>query len=211
MGERYLAPGAEDVGELLAGLQQQPPDVVLSLLAGESNRAFFDGLAAASLTHLPLMSLAAAEPEMKAYGGGRLDRHFSAWGYLASLPGAANEAFLQRLRRSQGEGAAASDAAVAAYVAVQLWAAAVREVRSPQTEAVNANVPHQTVMAPHGFAALDARSRHLWRQLRIAQVKPDGSLNEVLLLPRYIRPEPWPVFRSTAYWAAKLAPVEARP
>ena len=111
----------------LAGLQ---PDLVLSTLSGDSNGAFFDALAGAALTDLPLLSFAAAEPEMRAYGGGRLDRHFTAWAYLQSLPGAANERFLARLRRSQGESAQASDPAVSAYLAVQLWASAVAEVAS---------------------------------------------------------------------------------
>ena len=211
LGERLIAPAAPEVGELLADLRERRPDLVVSLVPGAANRALFDGLVAAGMGHLPVLSLGAAEPEMTAFGGGRLDRHFTAWSYLQSLSGAANEKFLHRLRARQGEGAAAGDTAMAAYVAVQLWAAAVREVRSPRTDAVNANVPLQTVVAPLGFAAVDSQSRHLWRQLRIAQVQPDGQLAEVLLLPRHIRPQPWPAFRSTAQWAARVGGGEASP
>lgn len=210
LGERYVPPGDADMGAVMADLQKLQPDVVLSMIAGDSNRAFFDALVAAALTDLPLLSFGAAEPEMTVFGGGRLDRHFAAWSYLQSEAGVANEAFLARLRRSQGEAAQASDPAVSAYLGVQLWAAAVREVGSPQTEAVNANVMHQTVPAPQGFAAVDSQSRHLWRQLRIAQVKPDGQLGEVFLLPRYIRPEPWPSFRSTEHWMAVMSHAEGR-
>lgn len=211
LGDRYIPLGGSDMGGVLADLQKLQPDVVLSTLSGDSNRAFFDALVAAGLTDLPLLSFSAAEPEMKAYDGGRLDRHFTAWSYLQSLPGDANEGFLARFRRSQGEAAQASDPAVSAYVAAQLWAAAVREVGSPRTDAVNANVLQQTVAAPYGFAAVDSRSRHLWRQLRIAQVRPGGLLTEVYGLPRYIRPEPWPAFRSTEYWTAVMPHVGARP
>ena len=100
---------------------------------------------------------------------------------------------------------------MSAYVAVMLWAAAVREVDSSQTDVVNANVAQQTVAAPQGFAAVDSRTRHLWRQLRIATVQPDGELSEVFMLPRYIRPEPWPAFRSTEHWMAVLPRADARP
>lgn len=202
LGERYVAPGGTDLGEVIDDLRRLQPDVVLSTVSGRSNGAFFDALVAAAMTDLPLLSFRAAEPEMQAFGGGRLDRHFTAWGYLQSQPGPANEGFLARLRRSQGEKAQASDPAVSAYVAMQLWAAAVREVGSPQTDVVNANVLQQAVPAPQGFAAVDSQSRHLWRQLRIAQVKPDGQLAEVYRLPRYIRPEPWPAFRSAEHWLA---------
>ncbi|MFN3304397.1 MAG: urea ABC transporter substrate-binding protein [Roseateles sp.] len=205
LGERYVPRAATDVGGIIDELAALQPDLVVSTLGGDSNRALFDALVAAALTDLPLLSFAAAEPEMRAYGGGRLDRHFTAWGYLQSLPGAANQDFLARLRRSQGPEVQASDPAVSAYVAVRLWAAAVTELQSEQTEAVNANLVQQTVAAPHGYAAVDPQTRHLWRQLRIAQVRPDGQLAEVWQLPQYVRPAPWPSFRSTQHWEALVA------
>jgi urea transport system substrate-binding protein len=211
LGERYLPLGSADVGAVTAELQALQPDLVLSTVSGDSNRAFFDALVAAALTDLPLLSFTAAEPEMRAYGGGRLDRHFTAWSYLQSLPGPANEAFLARLRRSQGDAAQASDPAVSAYVAVHLWAAAVAEAGSAQPEAVNANVLQQSVGAPYGFAAVDAQTRHLWRPLRVAQVRPDGELNEVWQLARHIKPAPWPAFRSTEHWAAIVARAGGQP
>lgn len=209
LGERYVPLGSADVGEAVTDINRLQPDFVLSTLGGTSNVAFFDGLVAAALTDLPLLSMGASEPEMRAFGGGRLDRHFAAWSYLQTLAGSDNTAFLERLHRSQGEAAQASDPAVAVYVAIQLWAAAVRELGSPQTDAVNANVLQQTVAAPHGFVAVDAQTRHVWRQLRIAQVRPDGSLNEVYALPRYIKPAPWPAFRSVEHWDAAIQRVKA--
>ena len=110
-----------------------------------------------------------------------------------------------RLRALNGADTQVSDPAVSSYVGVHLWAAAVRELGSAQTEGVNANVLQQSVSAPHGYAAVDAQSRHLWRQLRIAQVRPDGQLVEVWQVPRPIRPAPWPAFRSTEHWAAVVA------
>ncbi len=211
LGERYVPLAGSDMSAVLADLQNLQPELVISTLGGSSNRAFFDALVAASLTDLPLLSLRAAEPEMTAYDGGRLDRHFTAWSYLQSQPGPANQAFLARLKRSQGEGIQACDPAVSAYIGVQLWAAAVREVGSAQTDAVNANVLQQSVSAPQGFGAVDSQSRHLWRQLRIAQVKPGGQLAEVYALPNYIKPEPWPVFRSAEHWMAVLPRSEATP
>ncbi|MGQ3051132.1 MAG: urea ABC transporter substrate-binding protein [Roseateles sp.] len=211
LGERFVPQAGTDMSAVIDDLQRLQPDVVLSTVSGLSNGAFFDALVAAALTDLPLLSFRAAEPEMQAFGGGRLDRHFTAWGYLQSQPGPANQAFLARLQRSQGQAAQASDPAVSAYVSVLLWAAAVREVGSAQTETVNANVLQQTVSAPQGFAAVDSRTRHLWRQLRIAQAQPGGQLSEVFLLPGHIRPEPWPAFRSQAHWKAALARADARP
>lgn len=211
LGERYVPLAGDDMNGVLADLQKLQPDLVLSTIGGSSNRAFFDALVAAGLTDLPLLSLRAAEPEMVAYDGGRLDRHFTAWSYLQSQPGPENQAFLERLRRSQGEGVQVGDPAAAAYVGVQLWAAAVREVGSAQTDAVNANLLQQSVAFPQGFGAVDSQNRHLWRQLRIAQVRPGGQLSEVYALPRYIKPAPWPAFRSTEHWMAVIPRSEGAP
>ncbi len=204
LGERLVPLQAPDMAAVAADLHRLRPDLVLSTLGGDSNRALFDALVAEQLTDMPLLSFAAAEPEMRAYGGGRLDRHFVAWSYLQSLPGPANEAFLARLRALNGADTQASDPAVAAYVAVRLWAAAVREVGSVQPEAVNANVLQQSVEAPDGVAALDASTRRLWRRLRIAQVRPDGQLAEVWQTAQPIRPAVWPGYRSLAHWRALM-------
>lgn len=208
LGEHLVPADSPDMAAVVADLRRLRPELVLSTLSGVSNRAFFDALVAAELGDLPLLSFAAAEPELRAYGGGRLDHHFTAWSYLQSLPGPANEAFLSRLRALNGPDAQAGDPAVAAYVAVRLWAAAVREVGSAQTEAVNANVLQQSVDAPDGFAAVDAQTRRLWRRLRIAQVRPDGQLAEVWQTSRHIRPAVWPTYRSTEHWAALRAQPE---
>lgn len=202
LGERLLPLGSTDMAAVTDDLRRLKPDLVLNTINGDSNAALFGALADAGLSDLPLLSFSAAEPTMHAHGGGRLGRHFAAWSYLASLPGPGNDDFRARLRRFGGSAAEASDPVVSAHVGVQLWAAAVREVGNPQTEAVNATVGQQSVVAPHGIAIIDAQTRHLWRQLRIAQVRPDGRLDEVFASPGFIKPSPWPTYRPKAYWDA---------
>lgn len=185
----------------VARMAARRPDVVFSTVTGDGNRALFDALVNAGLADLPLLSLRASEPEMRAYGGGRLGRHFTAWAYLQSLPTPANADFLAQWRALHGTSVEPGDPAVSAYVAVRLWAAAVREAGRPEPDAVNALVVQQTVDGPFGMAAIDLPTRHLWRPLRIAQVRPSGELGEVALLAASVRPSPWPGFRSRAHWA----------
>jgi urea transport system substrate-binding protein len=204
LAERYLPLGATDMSAVLDDLRRLKPDLVLNTINGSSNQALFEALVDAGLTDLPMLSFSAAEPEMQAYGGGRLERHFVAWSYLQSLDTPQNRHFLAALHRAGNSSVATSDPAASAYAGVQLWAAAVREVGSPQTEAVNANLVQQSVVAPFGIAAVDPQTRHLWRQLRIAQVQPDGQLLEVYAQPRHIKPSPWPSYRSAEHWTSVI-------
>lgn len=186
VGEAALAPPARDLDAVLSGLKRARPDVVVSLLRGPLHRQWVDQSVASNLAALPLLALRARGADLRSADGGRLRQQFTAWSYLAP--------------KAAAGGLAADDESVAAALAVQLWAAAVRDARSVRTDAVQAHVLQQAVPAPQGVAAVDARSRHLWRALSIAQVGMDGGLDEVVRWPRYIRPEPWPTFRSVDEW-----------
>jgi urea transport system substrate-binding protein len=203
LGQQRLPAGSSDMAALIADLRRLRPDLVLSTLSGERNRALFDALVAADLEQLPWLSFAISEPELKAFGGGRLGRHFTAVSYLQALPGEVNHAFMAGMGRMPG--GAVSEAAVVSYAAVKLWATAVREVGDAGSDVVGASVLQQSVVTPQGVTALDAQSRHLWRSLRMAQVQPDGQLAEVWHDPRQIKPMPWPMFRTQDQWRTLVA------
>jgi len=202
VAERIVPLGSLDPEDMLAGWPGEHPDLLVSTLTGESNRTLFEALGRARLQSFPLLSLGISEAQLQAFGGGRLDRHFVAAGYLQNQAGPENERFIAALR-AQG-GIAPGDPVVAAYVGVKLWAAAAREVGSAEVGPVNRVLPNQSVSAPFGIAALDSQTRHLWRPLRIAQVRPDGQLVEVQASPGYVKPAPWPIYRPVTQWDTLL-------
>ncbi|MFG6466684.1 transporter substrate-binding protein [Roseateles sp. BYS87W] len=191
-GAVVVAPGQRDFEPAILAAQRARPDVVVSLLRGTAHRQWVDQSLAMQLGGVPLLALRAREADLRGQDGGRMREQFTAWSYLSAPAG-------------EPPGTGSDDEAASAALAVQLWAAAVRDGGSVRTDAVAAHVLLQSVPGPQGVAALDARSRHLWRALRIAQVAPDGGLDEVAHWPRYIRPEPWPSFRSVDAWRALLA------
>ncbi|HEY8095489.1 MAG TPA: urea ABC transporter substrate-binding protein [Methylobacter sp.] len=204
LGERYLPLGAADVAAIIEDIARTKPDVVLNTLNGDSNAAFFSGLVKAGLSDLPLVSFSVEEGGMLAWNGGQLTRHYGVWGYFQSLPGEENHRFVSAYRARFGADRVTSAPVEAAYVGVKLWAQAVLDVGSSESNRVNPALLRQSIKSPSGIAAIDADSRHLWKMTRIGKVRPDGQFEQVFASNAPLRPTPWPGYRSRDAWQAML-------
>ena len=200
LAERYLPLGSTDVAEVLADIQHWQPDVVLNTINGDSNAALFAALQEAGLSDLPLVSFSVAEPEMAAWGGSRLSRHFGVWSYFQSLPRAENQRFVHAFQQRFGATRLTSDPIEAAYVGVHLWAQAVRDAGTIDPPRVNSVLLRQSISAPSAIISVDATTRHLWKMLRIGQVGSNGQFKEVMTSSAPLRPEPWPFYRTHEAW-----------
>ncbi|HMW16619.1 MAG TPA: urea ABC transporter substrate-binding protein [Accumulibacter sp.] len=206
VGERYVPLGEQqELGRIVAEIAAVHPDVVLNTLNGDSNGAFFDALVAADLLRLPILSFSVPEDGMKAWGGGRFRQHFVAWSYFHSLPEASNRDFIKAYQSRFGADQYVTDPAVASYVGVLLWAQTVKEVGTADPQWTNgSSLLRQSVAGPDGVAAVDARTRHLWKRLLIGRVQADGQFTQLFTSQDLMRPSPWPVYRSRAEWQALL-------
>lgn len=203
VGERYLPLGDTDARALVADIQRQKPSVVLSTLNGDSNAAFFGALIEAGLSDIPLVSFSVAEPEMLAWGGNYLSRHYGVWSYFQSTAGEHNRNFVAAFKARQGDTASTSDPVEAAYAGVRLWAQTVRETGSTDPLRINtATLLRQSFEGPGGIIAVDARTRHLWKRVRVGRVKADGQFEEVFASTHTVRPAPWPAYRTKEEWQA---------
>ncbi len=200
LGERYLPLGATDVAEIIRDIARKKPDVVLNTLNGDSNAAFFAALAKAGLSDLPLVSFSVEESGMQAWNGGQLNQHYAVWSYFQSLPGEGNQRFVSAYRARFGADRVTSDPVEAAYVGVNLWARAVRDVNSIEPGRVNPALLRQSTRSPSGIAAVDANSRHLWKMMRVGKVRSDGQFEQVFVSVAPLRPMPWPSYRSRDAW-----------
>ncbi|GAO36929.1 ABC transporter substrate-binding protein [Sulfuricella sp. T08] len=207
-GERYLPLGSAALGEVVADIARQRPDVVLNTLNGDSNRAFFAALEKAGLTHLPLVSFSVAETGMKAWGGARLGQHYAVWSYLQSLPGEKNRHFVAAFQSRFGADRMTDDPMEAAYIGLHLWVQAAREAGSAETARVQRTILRQTLLAPEGMVAIDPDTRHLWKTPRIGKVRPDGQFNIVWDAGQAQKPIPFPSYRFHDEWPPLLKSAE---
>lgn len=204
LGERYLLLGDTDVTAIIDDIALKKPDVVFNTLNGDSNAVFFAALAKAGLGDLPLVSFSVEEGGMMAWNGGQLTRHYGVWSYFQSLPGEENQRFVNVYKNRFGVNRVISDPMEASYVGVKLWAQAVWDVNSSEPERVNSTLLRQSIKSPSGIAAVDAGTRHLWKMMRVAKVRPDGQFEQVFASSAPLRPTPWPGYRSRESWQALL-------
>ncbi len=204
VGEHYLPLGSRDFTDVVAALADARPVAVLNTLNGDSNAAFFAALIAAGLVDQPVMSFSVAEPEMRAWGGGRLTRHYAVWSYFQSVDTPQNRRFVANWRARFGADRPTSDPVEAAYIGVKLWAQAVRDAGSDDPVRVNAALLHQSVGGPSSIEAVDPATRHLWKRMRVGHVLPDGQFEQVFASDYPLRPAPWPSYRSREAWQQML-------
>ena len=201
LAERYRPLGDADFGAVVAEIHALRPDVVLNTVNGDSNTHFFRALHEAGLGAIPVVSFSVAEEGLKALGAEAYHpNHYAVWSYFQSLPGEANQRFVAAFRKRYGADRVTSDPVEAAYVGVLLWAQAVREAGTDEPEQVNHAVLLQSTAAPSGIAAVDRRTRHLWKHVRIGKARSDAQFDLVWSSEDVLRPSPFSNYRSQLEW-----------
>lgn len=201
LAERYRPLGAPDFDAIVDEVRTLRPDVVLNTINGDSNVHFFRALHAAGLGNIPIISFSIAEMELTAFSPEAFHpNHYAVWNYFQSLPGETNRRFVEAFRQRHGAGQVTSDPMEASYAGVRLWAQAVRDARTDDPEAVNLAMALQSIAAPSGIVAVDRRSRHLWKQVRIGKARADGQFEVIWDAGDALRPEPYPSYRPPSAW-----------
>jgi len=207
VGEAYRPLGNADFSRLVEAIRVAQPDVILNTVNGDSNVAFFRALQQAGLNHLPVLSFSVDANNLAALAEFGHDRHYAAWGYFQELPGEANQRFVRDWRKrlnppSLEHAIPTSDAIEATYNGVKLWAQAVKAAGNANMDVINLAVASQSIAAPSGVMAVDARTRHVWKPIRIGKVNAQNGFELVFDFPQTLRPEPFPLYRTHAAWAA---------
>jgi urea transport system substrate-binding protein len=206
VGEDYVRQTPDWFAALWATIQAARPDVVVNVVSGDSNIAFFRTLRAAGLTAevLPVLSVDFTEQELRSLSGADMAGHYLASSYFQSLPLPENQQFLDQRFQSVGRHRVITDAMEAAYVGVQLWARAVEAAASDDPRAIRAALLRQHFTGPGGPVCFDPTTGYAHKFGRIARIEPDGSLRVVWSSPEPVAPVPFPPTRSVQAWQSFL-------
>ncbi len=205
VGEKYVALDGTGMPDMIAAIKAAGPDVVLSTVAGDGNKPFYQQLAQAGLTsaRLPVLSFTIAEDELRELPVKEMIGDYAAWSYFQSIDSPVNRAFVQRFKNRYGAERTTSDSIVAAYNSCQALGTSRRgvgygiDVRRPQARSAN-----ESLDAPEGVVSIDAETLHTWRPFYLGKIRGDGQFEIVWSLEKPVRPVPYPVLRSRADWNA---------
>jgi urea transport system substrate-binding protein len=212
VGEHYLPLGGHQVDKLVEEISKIRPNVILNTITGDSNISFFRALRRAGISteQIPTLSFSIDENMLEFIGLPQVAGDYAAWNYFESIENGANQAFIERFRKRYGAGRRITDPMEAGYLAVQLWAAAVREARTANVEVVRSMILNQAFDAPSGMVYVDPISRHLWKTPRIGRINSEGDFDIVWSAGRPSQPNPYPLSRNRAEWNRFLDQLQRR-
>ena len=149
----YLPLVGGDAGPVVAAIRAAGPTWSSTSLVGDSNVPFYAALRRAGLTpdRLPVVAFSVAEDELRRFPPGDVAGHYAAWSYFQSVDRAENLEFVRRFKARYGEARVISDAMVAAYNGVMLWAQAANEAGTGDPEVVLDQLDRQSLDAPEGI------------------------------------------------------------
>lgn len=200
LGERYLPLGEKNMLQVLQDLKNNPPDLIINTLNGDSNHDFFVALANHQLGDIPLLSFSVTETEIAAWEGQCLSQHYAVWNYFQSLQTPKNLEFVKNYQQHFGTDFPTSDPIEAAYNGVYLWSQAVKESNNSHPSSVNQTIIRQTIDAPSGIISVDGISRHLWKKIHIGKANAQAQFDILYSSENPLRPMPYPSYRSKIEW-----------
>lgn len=193
VGEEYVPLGHTDFSTVVNKIKAANPDVIFNTLNGDSNVAFFKQLRDAGITaeKIPVLSVSIAEQEIKGIGPELLEGHLVAWNYFQTTKTKENEAFVRAYKSKYGQDRVTDDPIEAAYIAVHLWAEAVKKAGSTDVAKVKEAAKGIEFQAPEGPVKIEGENQHLWKTVRIGKIQSDGQIQELWNSGKPVKPDPY--------------------
>jgi len=204
IAEEYTPLGHTDYSTIVNKIKTAKPDVVFNTLNGDSNVAFFKQLKDAGITSedITVCSVSVAEEEIRGIGAENIKGHLVSWNYYQTTDTPENKEFVEKYKSKYGSDRVTDDPIEAAYIAVHLWAEAVKKAGSFEVEKVKEAAKGLEFKAPEGLVKIEGENQHLWKPVRIGEVQEDGLIKEIWSSSEAVRPDP---YLKTYDWAKGLS------
>jgi urea transport system substrate-binding protein len=202
LGEEYLLVGSNEVSEAVEKIALTQPDVIVSTIVGTTNIPFYEELRKAGITsaQIPTMAFGISEVELAQMNASHLAGNYSCWSYFQSVNTESNRQFVSRFKERYGEDRVVNDSIEAGYFGVRIWAQAVRDAGTTDTDDVRRALADQSYEAPGGIVFIDGENLHTWKTVRISRIRDDGQFDIVWSSKKPVRPVPYPIYRSKSEW-----------
>jgi ABC-type branched-subunit amino acid transport system substrate-binding protein len=179
VGETYLDLRSKrnDFGPVMRQIKNAGADVIFSTVVGYSTiylyQAFLEAGLDAKVT--PIASLTTTESEVRAMGYDIAAGHITAAPYFQSVGGERNDSFVKCYKARYGEDEPTNMCAEAAYFQVHLFANALAQTNSVDTDLIKQCVLGSDFDAPQGRVSVNAATSHTDLWSRIGRVDRRGQ------------------------------------
>jgi urea ABC transporter urea binding protein len=205
VGEDYVLLGSQDVDAVVDKIIIANPDFILNTINGDTNVGFFKKLREKGITSdkIPTISFSVGETELEQLSPKDMVGDYAVWSYFMTVKGTDNQKFMNLFKKYYPDKKLLlSSPMEASYIAVNLWAKAAWAAQSFEPQDILERIFTQIVKAPSGEVSLDADNHHLWKYVRIGQIREDGLFDIIWTSDRMVRPIPYLPFKTRAEWDA---------
>lgn len=201
VGEHYLATNTNDVAQVVQAIAHVQPDMIINTINGKTNIPFFKALRAAGIDahKTPTMSFGISERDVALLDVNTMLGDYAAGSYFQSLDRNENHLFLERLRKKYGQKYGVTSTMESAYASVYLWAQAVQQAQTTQTQKVMPLLRKQIFNAPSGIIYADENG-NTWREAYIGKIDFKGQFQIVWRSNKAIHPMAYPPYKEKTYW-----------
>lgn len=210
-GEKLLNQGNFKFDEVIKAIVAAKPDLIINTLSGDANRDFFRALRAQGIkgSTIPTLSFHISAEILQELDVESCIGDFVGWNYLPSIETEQNKVFLEKVKTKLGNDTIVNDSMEAGYYGVFLWAQAVREAKSFDSDKVLQALRGRTFAAPGGPVEIDKDTLHTYMIPRFGKILGPGKFEIIqgndgkplrpIPYPRYRSPENWDKFLTNLY------------
>ena len=203
VGEEYILLGSSDVKKMIDAISKTKPDVIINLINGDSNLAFFDSLYK-NAPDIPTMSFSIAEDELLSLNNHQMIGHYVAWNYFQTLDTETNRKFVSQFKKLYGKERTTNASMESGYNGVHLWAKAIKDAKTTEITTVLHVLKGQEYDSPEGKIRVSSINNHLWKPFYIGQIRADNLFEIIWEHKELIRPITYPKYQSEVEWQACL-------
>lgn len=195
VGERYLNLRAKpkDFIPVMQEIRATRPDVIFSTVVGDSTTYLYQSYADCGFDPkaMPIASLTTTEAEIKAMGYDVGEGHITAAPYFEGIGGECNDNFVRRYKKRYGDDANTNMCLEAAYFQVHIFAKALRQTNSLDTEMLRPTVLGSEFEAPQGRVSINSYCGHTDLWTRIGRANRRGQFDVLLESAAPVRADPY--------------------
>ncbi len=203
LGEEYLLTDSTDTDKIAEKIFKLNPSVVINNTIPITNNALITSLTKYNV--LPnkskMLLFKIAETEIV-----KLDKKesligsFAVANYFQSLEIKENLEFIKKYKAKYGEQTTISDPMISAYSGILLWAEAVKQAGTFDTDVVRKNLYGLSLSSPAGMYYIDANSLNLWNEVYIGKLNKDLQFDIIWKSEKPVKPVSYPRFKSKKEW-----------